>query len=334
MSFPLFFQTPNLVAYLCILLIAEHKSTSPIINVPSSRSTRSRTVPEYDPDSDEAETFDSPPLAPTPATMTTSTTAQNQTRTSPSQHLVSPSPSASRQTFASPPGLAHQLTPHSVLPPLHRSTSQSSQWRKAMCKAFVEGDIALRGLHSQEFDFASLATKLTASCPTSPESSCIFFPSASWTYTDIITFPDSTQAIEALSNYFQRLEASLRLFPTNQSRQFLYEGCQQWWATGSCSGGLDWQALYLATTASSAVVSSDDQFSQLAQGWMYLAGRMVLSDQREPLSSLIEGHYIDPIRYVPQVSLPIPISPRFEPYFSSFTPVSSAVFARSIRPRF
>ena len=280
MSSPLSLSLARILAYLSLLLPAEVKARSPTIDPSSSRSTRSRPTSGYRSDSEEEETVDSPPLVPTPATTTTSSTTKNQSVASPTQLPVSPSPSASRQPFSSPPALAFQAIPHSSLPP-PKTTSQSYRTRKAICKALVEGEAALRGVHSEELDFDSLSTKLIASCPTSPESSCIFFPSSSWTYSDIVTFPDSAQATEALSNYFQHLEPSLRLFPTNQSRRFLYEGCKQWWTTGTCSGGVEWQALYLATVASSAVVSSDDQFGHLAQGWIYLASRMVLSDQRK-----------------------------------------------------
>lgn len=276
----LFSQNPDVVAHLRILLAAEPKSKSPIVNAPSSRSTRSRPAPEYQSDSEEEETIDSPSLVRTPEAATTYSTGQHQLPNSPSQLPVSPTPSASRQSFASPPGFTSRLTPRSILPS-PRSNSKLTQTRKVLCKGFIEGERAFRGERSQDVDFDSLSTKLIASCPTSPESSCIFFPSSSWT--DVITFPDSTRATGALSNYFQHLEPSLRLFPTNQSRRFLYEGCRQWWTTGTCSEGIEWQALYLATVASSAVVSSDAQFNHLAQGWMYLAGRMVLSDQRESL---------------------------------------------------
>ena len=279
-QFPLLLFPVCLSADFDLHISAEPKPQSPTIDVTSSRSTRSRPTPGYRSDSEEEETVDSPALVPTPATITTSPTTQSQPSTSQTQLPISPSPSASRQPFTSPPAPASQTIPHSSLPP-RKATSQSFRTRKAICKAFVEGEAALRGAPSEELDFDSLSTKLIASCPTSPESSCIFFPSSSWTYSDIVTFPDSTQATEALSNYFQYLEPSLRLFPTNQSRRFLYEGCKQWWTTGTCSGGVEWQALYLATVASSAVVSSDDHFNHLAQGWMYLASRMVLSDQRK-----------------------------------------------------
>jgi hypothetical protein len=108
------------------------------------------------------------------------------------------------------------------------------------------------------------------------------------------------EASQALSIYFGQVEPSFKLFPTNQSRQYLYEGAQQAWIGNIGSEGgrggswnLEWQGLYLATVASSAVVSSDNEFIGRARDWMKMASKILVCDLRELVRAISLLDFLD-----------------------------------------
>ncbi|GAA6023440.1 hypothetical protein JCM11491_005586 [Sporobolomyces phaffii] len=154
------------------------------------------------------------------------------------------------------------------------------QPRLALCRALTQGESSLVGLAFPSLDLHSLSTQLASNCPLSPESSSMFPPSGVSNLATSTSFPSPDEASRALSTYFAQIEPSLRLFPTNASRQYLYEGSKHLWDMGVVSGGQEWQALYLATVGASAVVSTDEQYIASARDWMQQASQLVFHDLR------------------------------------------------------
>lgn len=237
---------------------------------------------------DSDDSSNSPSVPPVPFVDTMASLSQSKSNESPTTSSSDPSSSSFATRFTSTSPLDPTLLPPPLISlPSLTTILQRRQPRLALCKSFLSGETSLSGLYSQTLDFHSLSSQLATNCPSTPsstESSCIFSPSTSRSS----SFPMPEEASQALSTYFGQVEPSFKLFPTNQSRQYLYEGAQQDWIgnIGSEGGGrgrgsLEWQGLYLATVASSAVVSSDNEFIERARDWIKMASKIVVCDLGE-----------------------------------------------------
>ncbi|GAA5914999.1 Zn(II)2Cys6 transcription factor domain-containing protein [Sporobolomyces salmoneus] len=263
-----------------------------------------------------------------PIISTSSTTFFDPSASGSTSTFFSPQTQTQFPPLATSPTTSLSL-PLSISPPISflpfKDVLQRRQPRLTLCQVFIQGESALNGLGLESssssssssgsvFDLPLLRSQLESICPSessssSSESSCLFFPSPSSsssssksTLNDTFTSfdnlnstkePTPSEANEALSVYFSRIEPTLHLFPTNQSRQFLYDGVKTHWRTPSVSGGgtqgggdgkgeggMEWKGLYLATVASCAIVSNDVGFISNAREWMKGAIEIVMRELR------------------------------------------------------
>ncbi|GAA5884491.1 hypothetical protein JCM16303_005106 [Sporobolomyces ruberrimus] len=252
-------------------VVPANRPSAPTFTSPKKRVARNydsdSSSPPSDVEAEAQEKFLSPRRILVPST-------REKPFSSPPQPPASSSrPSCETETAPSPSITAIPPLPP-LPPPSLKVILKRGRSRHALCKTLVSGESALAHL----VDFASLAFQLSSTCPISPASSCLIFPSTNQGRIGSGLLPTTEQGSQAISTYFREVEPSVRLFPSNQSRQFLAAGCTQWWNSGASAGGIEWQALYLATVAASRVVSTDEQFNHSAQGWLQLASRMVFED--------------------------------------------------------
>lgn len=98
--------------------------------------------------------------------------------------------------------------------------------------------------------------------------------------TNLDPFPTAPEASRALEIYFERVEPSLGLYPTDESRRSL-DLVRHDELRDAGPSLLEAKASYLATVASSAILSRNAAFVSSARDWIDMATRIVLDELRE-----------------------------------------------------
>ncbi|GAA5950248.1 hypothetical protein JCM3765_004253 [Sporobolomyces pararoseus] len=214
----------------------------------------------------------------------------NKASTTSKRPCTSPSPAqpSSNPTSSS----SSHLSDRPSFSPSISTLLERRQPRQALLNTFIQGESALSPLFLlvqnknrnflERLELESLSNQLETNCSSSsPSSSCFFFPSSPPTPTPRQFDPTPEEASRALSVYFSELEPSFNLYPTNSSRSYLSSRIEKYWnPQGQVVEDLEGKALFLATVASSAVVSNDLEWIEKGKLLLNLASQIVLRDLR------------------------------------------------------